>query len=235
MTAVIVKRYDRRMQDPIRERLNGRAGRRADERAGDQPRDRMVRSAATLIARDGLRGAGMRDVADAAGVSRGSFQHYFPGGKDQLTAEALSWMGAAVHERLDRAAERRSPGGGPTGALDPGGGTAVDVLDAFVDLWRQGLIDTAMTTGCSIAATVHDSDDATLLALAAGVFASWCSPFRTALRAEGRPDDQADALATTAVAALEGAVILCRARHDLVPLDQTAAVLRVLLSGSSAG
>lgn len=234
MTLVIVKDYDRCMSDVQlvvgADRTIG--GREARFGAGARPRDRMVQSAAALFARDGLRGAGMRDVADHAGVSRGSIQHYFPGGKDQLTAEALGWMGSLVLERLDAAAEPRSPAEGPTAASISTDGSAVRVLDAFVELWRRGLEDTTMTTGCSIAATVHDSDDAALLDRAADVFAGWCSPFRRALLADGRPDVEADAVATTVVAALEGAVILCRARRDLAPLEQTALVLRAILTGS---
>lgn len=203
----------------------------SNQRAGAPPRDRMVRSAAALFARDGLRGAGMRDVADHAGVSRGSIQHYFPGGKDQLTTEALDWMGSLVRQRLDAAAAPLPPADDSAGAPGPTDGGAVRVLDAFVDLWRRGLTETAMATGCSIAATVHDSDDPALLDRAADVFAQWCTPFRRALLSDGRPDEEADAIATTVVAALEGAVILCRARRDITPLEQTAAVLRSVVAG----
>ncbi|WP_069465733.1 TetR/AcrR family transcriptional regulator [Actinacidiphila rubida] len=44
----------------------------------------MVFSAAQLIRRDGVAATGMRDVAVHAQAPRGSLQHYFPGGKDDL-------------------------------------------------------------------------------------------------------------------------------------------------------
>ncbi len=103
-------------------------------------------------------------------------------------------------------------------------------MDTFVQLWRQGLKDTALSTGCSLAAVVHDSDEPALLAQVADVFTSWRRPFHHALREAGCSADVADTLATTVVAALEGAVILCRAQRDVAPLEQTAAALRYLLA-----
>lgn len=55
------------------------------------PRERMVFSAAQLIRRDGVNATGMREVAAHAGAPRGSLQHYFPGGKEQLVNEAVTW------------------------------------------------------------------------------------------------------------------------------------------------
>src|SRR3974390_1855070 len=66
------------------------------------PRDRMVRSAAQLIRTKGVSGAGLREVVTEAEAPRGSLQHYFPDGKDQLVSEALVWMGAVAGRRVDR-------------------------------------------------------------------------------------------------------------------------------------
>jgi AcrR family transcriptional regulator len=181
----------------------------------------MVRSAAALIARDGLRGTGMREVADDAGAPRGSIRHHFPGGKDELTLDALSWMGALVRDRL----------AGVAGASGPA--RAAAVLAAFVEMWREALTDTGLAAGCSIAAVVHDTDDPALLSRASVVFTSWRDPFRTALLADGASQETAEVLATTVLAGLEGAVILCRAERSLVPLEQTGAVLRGLLAATT--
>lgn len=186
---------------------------------GDGPRNRMVRSATVLLARDGLRGTGLRDVADHATAPRGSLRHYFPRGKDQLVDEAMAWMGAVVHDELHAAA----------GAPTEGAPIAGTVLDRFVDLWRQSLTASGIAAGCSIAGVVHDSDDRALLARAEEVFESWRRPFRRALVADGAIPARAEVLATATLAALEGAVVLCRARRDLTPLDQTAAVLHEIL------
>src|SRR5271156_7052002 len=67
------------------------------------PRERMVRSAAQLIRRKGVSGTGMREIVIEADAPRGSLQHYFPGGKEELVSDALLWMG-------DGAAPRGRPG-----------------------------------------------------------------------------------------------------------------------------
>jgi len=187
---------------------------------GDRPQDRMVRSAAALIARDGLAATGMREVADHAHAPRGSIGHYFPGGKNQMTMEALAWMGATVYNELDHA--------GPKKDQPLAGGVAV--LARFVAMWRRGLVETQLTTGCSVAAVVHDSDNPKLLARAAEVFTSWRRPFYDALLVDGFGKQRAHALATTVIAALEGAVILSRAERCITPLEETAAVLHDLLA-----
>jgi AcrR family transcriptional regulator len=51
----------------------------------------MVRSAACFRER-GVGRTGMRDVVEHAEAPRGSLQHYFPGGKEQLLVEAMAWM-----------------------------------------------------------------------------------------------------------------------------------------------
>ena len=48
------------------------------------PRERMVRSAAQLMRRKGVSGTGMREIVVDADAPRGSLQHYFPGGKEEL-------------------------------------------------------------------------------------------------------------------------------------------------------
>lgn len=186
---------------------------------GGTPQDRMVRSAAALIARDGLAATRMREVADHAKAPRGSIGHHFPGGKHQLTLEALTWIGSTVHselERIEPAGKRKHPHG-------------VEVLRKFVAMWRAGLSQNQVSSGCSVAAVVHDSGDPELLARAAYVFASWRKPFYNALLTEGIDRERAASLATTVIAALEGAVILSRAEKDIAPLEQTAVVLQDLL------
>lgn len=202
---------------------------------GTGPGDRMVRSATTLFARDGLRATGMREIADHAEAPRGSIRHHFPRGKDQLTLEALAWIGGSVRAELDRATAGDAGSDDPDANADISPGErrrparGVLVLDRFVDMWRQGLLQTHVASGCSVAAVVHDSENPVLMSQAARVFASWREPFQQALLTDDVPEEQASALATTVIAALEGAVILSRANRDIAPLEQTAAVLRDLL------
>src|SRR5271169_5412595 len=60
----------------------------------DQPRffspteERILTAALGLIGRRGVRGLGMREIAEAAGVSRGTLYRYFPSKDHVLTGAA---------------------------------------------------------------------------------------------------------------------------------------------------
>src|ERR1700720_155984 len=76
------------------------------------PRERMVRSAAQLIRRKGVSGTGMREIVVEANAPRGSLQHYFPGGKEELVSDALLWAGDVSARRIRRSMaqlETRTP------------------------------------------------------------------------------------------------------------------------------
>jgi AcrR family transcriptional regulator len=62
----------------------------------------MVRSAAQLIRLQGVSGTGLREIVAEAEAPRGSLQHYFPGGKEELVSEALRWMGGVAARRVRR-------------------------------------------------------------------------------------------------------------------------------------
>ena len=76
----------------------------------------MVRSAALLFRERGVGGTGMRDVVEHAEAPRGSLQHYFPGGKEQLLVEAMAWMAERAARPL------RDASAAPVAALAPRGG-----------------------------------------------------------------------------------------------------------------
>jgi AcrR family transcriptional regulator len=69
-------------------------------------RRELADAACRVIARDGLAGTTLADVAEESGWSIGSIRHYFPN-KDELIASAL-WR---VGERLDDRIRLRTAGG----------------------------------------------------------------------------------------------------------------------------
>jgi AcrR family transcriptional regulator len=163
------------------------------------PRDRMVESAALLLRERGLARTGMRDVAERANAPRGSLQHYFPGGKEQVVTEALDW----VAEQLDAS------------LADPEA-SARDVIGRMFGRWRKILERTDYLAGCPIVATIADaSGDDVLRPKAAETFARWRASLATALRRGGLPKHRAERLAVLAISALEGAIVLARADRNL--------------------
>jgi AcrR family transcriptional regulator len=185
------------------------------------PRERMVRSAMALMCRQGVSGTGLREVVAHAEAPRGSLQHYFPGGKEQLVREALALAGATAARTVGRLAD-----GPPFGAGD--------VLAAMVDAWRRWLVESDFAQGCPVVATVADAavDSGGLRTATADAFAEWQAGVEAALRAAGVPAGRAPGLATLLVSALEGAIVLARSRRTLQPLDDVQRELTPLVEGA---
>ena len=176
---------------------------------------KMVRSAAVLIRTHGVSATSFSEVLDASGAPRGSIYHHFPHGKEQLAEDAIKWTS-------DRtlAYQRKCPAR-----------TSAEVMDWFVDLWRQVVVASGAAEGCAIVGVAVDSthDDERLLAAVRSAFDSCVELLRDQFVATGVAADRAPALAVALVAGMEGAVILCRAERSVRPLEMVASELKRLL------
>ena len=133
-------------------------------------RARTVRAAAGLISERGVAGTGLRDVVAAAGTPRGSLSHHFPGGKDELVIEAVTWSALKLRERLDAMV---------------GSTTVAEALRATVRWWERGMLATDFNGGCVVAATIVDGTGAEVLAAAQGAFDSWLDPLTRIASGDG--------------------------------------------------
>jgi AcrR family transcriptional regulator len=182
---------------------------------GAEVRHRMVRSAARLFGERGFAGAGLRDVVAHSAAPRGSIYHYFPGGKAQLAQEAVDLAADAATVPLKR-------------ARDP-----VAALHACLDGWRRRLEESDFQAGSTIAAVATTPADVEgTREAAAAAYERWAETFADVLRENGVRRKKAARLATLASAAIEGAVVLCRARGDTAPLDDVGRELEVAIAGA---
>src|SRR5579864_660292 len=118
---------------------------RASQAREIPPRERMVRSAAQLVRRKGGSGTGMRESVTEADAPRGSLQHYFPGGKEELVSDALLWAGDVAARRI-----RRCLG-------DLSSKTPSALLASIVDIWRRDLTSERFAAGCPLVAAAADT------------------------------------------------------------------------------
>jgi len=183
------------------------------------PRERMVRSAALLFRERGVGGTGMRDVVEHAQAPRGSLQHYFPGGKEQLLVEAMAWMAERAARPLRDALAAPVPP------------SPREVVDGLLDRFREVMTLTGFRGGCPIVAGVADAswDSPAVTDGARAAFATWLSPLQDVLVRGGVPAERAARLALVVVSAAEGALVLSRARRDLTALDAVQSELDLLL------
>lgn len=63
-------------------------------------RDRLLRAAATEIARHGFKGASLRGVAAHADIRAASIFHFFPGGKEELARAMLEHIMDTIATRM---------------------------------------------------------------------------------------------------------------------------------------
>ncbi|MEU1040369.1 TetR/AcrR family transcriptional regulator [Streptomyces sp. NPDC005551] len=183
----------------------------------------MVFSAAQLIRRQGVAATGMRDVAVHAGAPRGSLQHYFPGGKEQLVNEAVDWAGRYAGRRVARfLAELDEPR--PSG-----------LFTAMVRQWTDEYGSLGFASGCPVAAATVDCAESTesTRAAAAAAFACWNRPVARALTDMGVPPERAEPLATLMISALEGALLIARTERDVRALTTVARELGPLLDAAA--
>jgi AcrR family transcriptional regulator len=182
----------------------------------------MVFSAAQLLRHGGAAAAGLREVAAQADAPRGSLQHYFPGGKEQVVNEAVAWAGQYAAGRIARF----------LGALNEPSPSAL--FAAMTAQWTDELSVTGSLAGCPVAAATADCAEAveSTRAAAAEAFACWRRPVAEALTGMGVPPARARALATLMVSALEGAILIARAECSPTALTTVARELAPLLDGA---
>ncbi|MGD9619593.1 MAG: TetR/AcrR family transcriptional regulator [Mycolicibacterium sp.] len=177
-------------------------------------RDTLVQSTIKLIRRDGVAGTGISAVLEHSGVARRSIYLNFPDGKAELVCAAAREAGDTLTAYLRDLAARSDP---------------LSALDEFIDLWKRGLIDSDFEDGCPIvAATLGRAESPEAADLAGEAFANWQNILADALGPD-MEDEQRRSLAALVIAAVEGAVIMSRARRSIEPLDQVQAQLAALL------
>jgi AcrR family transcriptional regulator len=200
MTVVIGDRYNGAMQAKD-ERPDVVANRRRSP-----ARARMVSSAARLMRERGIHGVGLREVVTHSGGPRGSLGRFFPGGKTQLMTEAIDVSLAAVYVELDRTLADAE--------------TFSDAIGMIVAPWRRVLVDHDFVLGCPLTATIVDAaDNDDLRVHVSKLLDRWQARVADVYVKFGDPPAVAAEHAMVLLAALEGALILARARRSIEPLD----------------
>ncbi|WP_223863579.1 TetR/AcrR family transcriptional regulator [Streptomyces sp. 5-10] len=180
-------------------------------------RERMVLSAAALLREYGASATSIDRVLAHSGAPRGSVYHHFPGGRAQLIDEAVALAGDFIAGLIETGVRADDP---------------VAAVDAFFTLWRGRLVESDFRTGCPVVAVaVETNDDAPQLARsAAAAFARWQEALAALFVRHGLPEERGRRLAAFVIAAVEGAVIMCRAERSTAPLEAAAAEIHDLLA-----
>lgn len=175
----------------------------------------MLVSAVEVMRERGAAGVTIDEVLTRSGAPRGSVYYHFPEGRNQILAEALRYAGDAITAAIDQSAERG----------------AMVLLREFVESWERLLMDSNFAAGCPVVAAAIGSADeeAPLTGEAGQILERWCTALTRAFVADGFPESDAPSLAATSIAALEGAVVLCRSTRSTGPLRDVHNQLEFLI------
>jgi AcrR family transcriptional regulator len=164
-------------------------------------RERIVDASAELFRLQGYNATGVKQIVEAAQAPFGSVYHHFPGGKEQLGAEAIRSSGK-MYEELIPAIFDVAP--------DPVTGVRMFFAGA-----AQHLVETDYADACPIATVALEisSSSEVMREACADVFESWIEA------GSGRFDvERARELTMAFICALEGAFVLARAQRSTEPL-----------------
>jgi AcrR family transcriptional regulator len=172
---------------------------------GIATRQRIVDAAARVVAEKGAVGASLDEVGERASASRSQLYHYFEDKADLLRAVAEATNDAVLDGQRDLFADLGS----------------WDGLARWADALVALQVQYGGRGGCPIANLVGqlgERDDDIRAVLASG-FDRWEACIRDGLAemiasGELRPDTDADWLATSTLASLQGGLTLTQARRD---------------------
>lgn len=182
--------------------------------ARGESRRRLVRTAGELFRRQGYHGTGLSQVLAESGAPRGSLYFHFPNGKQQLAVEAVTQAGAAVGEGIEFLLRSSDDVG--------------EAIGRVVDYLAADLHDSDYEHGCPVGTVALDTASASEpVRLACDeIFDQWLGYIERGLERAGwsRPDAAEQALLV--LSAIEGALLLARARRDIAPLRAVGRRLR---------
>ncbi len=171
-------------------------------RKGQSAKDRLTTTAAGLFMRQGYHGTGLAQIVSESGAPKGSLYFHFPGGKEALALAAVAMAGARFSVSIEQVLKANPV---PTDALF--------ALSAMLGQWME---NSCFTEGCPITTVCLElaphNEPVTMETNA--IFASWQRHWQGHLTQAGFVHDEASALATTIVAAFEGAFVLSRAERS---------------------
>jgi len=192
-------------------------------------RDRLVATAAQLYGRFGYTGVGLKQVAAEAGVPIGSLYHFFPGGKEELAAEALRLSGQGYQLLVE-------------GVFESAPDLVTGIRTCF-DSAAEVLAASGYADACWIETVALEvaSTNEPLRLVTAEIFERWIEAATRLVEAAGAVDaESARRFGIAIITGLEGAFVLSRSLRSPEPLHATgeslvAAAEAVLSARPGAG
>jgi TetR/AcrR family transcriptional regulator, lmrAB and yxaGH operons repressor len=178
-------------------------------------RDQLIEKTCELLEMQGYHATGLNQIIKESQTPKGSLYYHFPGGKEELAIEAISYVGKIVLKRItDNLAE----------IDDSADAIQVFIRNIAVNVERSGYRAGGPITTIALE-TASGSDN--LRETCQRIYSEWQAAFAEKL--SGHP--RAESIATLIIAAIEGGVILCRTKRSREPLERVADEVAALIAG----
>nr|WP_026197972.1 TetR/AcrR family transcriptional regulator [Sciscionella marina] len=183
-----------------------------------ETRAQVLQTASSLFSRQGFHATGVTQVLAEADAPKGSLYFHFPGGKEQLAAEAVSVGAGELGQVIDTLIER---------APDP-----ASAITAMADLLVARLEGSDFADGCPIATVALDAgaDSTPIRAACRAGYDQWLASIAGYFAGLGVSAETASELALLALSSLEGALLLAKTRRDTAPLHRVADRIAALIT-----
>lgn len=175
-----------------------------------------------LFRRQGYNGTSLKEITSAAGATTGSLYHFWPGGKDELTAEVLATSGETYAELFQAMLAAHDDLGQAIAEFFDGGAALLESTD-FIDPCPIG------TVAREVAST-HEP----LRIVAHAVFDRWVDVGAARFERAGLDSVTARELATSMVGAIEGGFVMARATRNAEPFRVAGRQFQLLIDAMLA-
>ena len=184
----------------------------------------MIDAASRLLWRQGLHATGLNEILKESRAPRGSLYFHFPGGKEELATEAVVLAGNGITKGLAEIFDRHA-------SLD-------EALADFADLFASVMEHSHYSLGCPLATVTLEvaATTETLRAACEAIYTDWERLIADKAEASGWDAASAASVATLILSAIEGALLLSRARHNTAPLHSvTDQLIRLVRTTDPTG
>jgi TetR/AcrR family transcriptional regulator, lmrAB and yxaGH operons repressor len=178
----------------------------SDRRQVGTSREAFVRATGKLLRRQGYGATGLNEIVAASGAPKGSLYFHFPGGKESLAVAAMTREAQLLSNAIAALLRSRDD--------------IVDAVASVIDALAVGLERSNFEDGCPLAtvALEQSTQSQAVRDAAASGFDLWLEQIEQRLLEAGLADAAAQRKALLLLSAIEGALILARARRDVAPL-----------------
>ncbi|MCB2212909.1 TetR/AcrR family transcriptional regulator [bacterium] len=185
-----------------------------------ETRQRIISTTMDLLMQQGYHATGLNQIVQESNAPKGSLYFHFPKGKEEIVAEALNLAGEWTCSHVAEALQAHD--------------SVADAVAAITLSFAHLLEEDNYGKSCALLTVAQEvGDDDVLLrkALDEG-FAGWYQLFVDMFVKAQFPQQAAERWADLTLSAIEGAQALARGQRSVRPLENTAAMLRLLIGNA---